>query len=155
MKQFLQRWLCLQLRATSIITWTKSAHQPPVKQWPSSLSCGNNDRKGPDSVLFAVHTHTRGIQKISLSGRLWPECVWYYSQLNEGFTEATWIKRVAATMYLVLCNAVNRFAEWGFNVFLYTNRMNASWNMLCVAEPCLKWQVGHFDVRVTAPTGGF
>lgn len=58
--------LCLQLRATSIITWTESARQPPVKQWSSSLSCGNNDRKGPDSVLFAVHTHPGHPENISL-----------------------------------------------------------------------------------------
>lgn len=76
-------------------------------------------------ALLAVHSHTRGIQKISLSLASCSQSVWYYSQLNEGFIEATWIKRATATMYLLLCNAVNRFAEWGSNVFLYTNRR---WN---------------------------
>lgn len=61
----------------------------------------------------------------------WPECIWYYSQLNVGFTEAAWIKRVTARTYLVLCNAENKFAEWGFNVFPYTNIRSTSWNIIC------------------------
>lgn len=119
------------------ITSTASANQLLIKQWSSSQSGRNNDRKGPDSVLFTLLStlpgHPENISLWLLQAVLqwpWPECIWYYSQLNEGFTEATWIKRVTATVYLVLCNAVNRFAEWGFNVFLYTNIMSTSWNII-------------------------
>lgn len=90
-----------------------------------------------------------GSCRLSCSGPV----IWYYSQLNVGFTEAAWIKRVPARMYLVLCKAVNRFAEWGFNVFLYTNIMGTSWNIICEAE-CwrfLKCQVGHFGVSEHLP----
>lgn len=73
-----------------------------------------------------------GCCRLSCSGP-GSECIRYYSQLNVGFTEATWIKWVTARMYLVLCNAVNRFAEWGFNVFLYTNIMSTSRNVICEA----------------------
>lgn len=146
-----------------------SSHQLLIKQWSSSQSGSNNGRKGPDSVLFTHLSHSRGIQKISLPLSLslwllqsvlqwpWPECVWYYTKLNVGFTEATWIKRVAARMYLVLCNAVNRFAEWGFNVFPYTNIMSTSWNIIISRqdEPqhwlCLKPQVRHFHVSESLP----
>lgn len=142
-----KHWCCPQHRATSIITWTVTGHQPLIKQWSCSLSCGNNDRKGPDvHIVGCPLTHPGvegGASRKSLSLASCSQSVWYYSLLNEGFIEATWIKPVTATMYLLLCNAVNRFAEWGFNVFLYTNR---SWKVLSVAEPRLKWQVGHFDV---------
>lgn len=61
------------------------------------------------TLYCLLSSHTPGASRKSLSLRLlqavlqwpWPECVWYYSQLNEGFTEATWIKRATATMYLV------------------------------------------------------
>lgn len=147
--------------SSSFITSTASANQLLIKQWSSSQSGSNNERKGPDSALFSLLSHSRGIQKLSLSLWLlqavlqwpWPECIWYYSQLNVGFTEATWIKRVTARMYLVLCNAVNRFAEWGLNVFLYTNIMSTSCDIICEAERwrCLKWQVWHFDVSESLP----
>ena len=45
-----------------------SASQLLIKQWSSSQSAGNNDRKGPDSLLFTLLSLSRGIQKISLSG---------------------------------------------------------------------------------------
>lgn len=120
--------------------------------------------RGRDQTLYCLlSSHTPGASRKSLSLSLWslqavlqwpwPECIWYYSRLNVGFTEATWIKRVAARMYLVLCNAVNRFAEWGFNVFVYTNIMSTSWNSVCEAERWrfLKWQVWHFDVSERLP----
>lgn len=121
-----KHWCRLQHRATSIITWTVTGHQPLIKQWCCSLSCGDNDRKGPDvCIVGRPLTHPGHPENLSLSLASCSQSVWYYSQLNEGFIEATWIKRATATMYLLLCNAVNRFAEWGSNVFLYTNR---SWN---------------------------
>lgn len=54
-------------------------------------SSGNNDRKGPDCVLFGLHSALRWARPESVSVRqwLWAEQVSYYSQLNEGFTEAT------------------------------------------------------------------
>lgn len=120
--------------------------------------------RGRDQTLYCfLSSHTPGASRNDLSLSLWllqavlqwpwPECIWYYSQLNVGFTEATWIKRVAARMYLVLCNAVNRFAEWGFNVFLYTNIMSTSCDIICEAERCrcLKWQVWHFDMSESVP----
>lgn len=60
--------------------------------------------------------------------RLWPQCVWYYSRLNVGFTRATRIKWVAARTCLSLRNAVNRFAEWEFNV--YTDIASTSWSII-------------------------
>lgn len=140
-------WFCLHQRAT-FIHLSSSVIQLLIKQWSSSHSGSNNERKGPDSVLFTLLSH---IQKISLSLSLSgccrlscsgpgpPQCIWYYSQLNVGFTEAAWIKRVTARTYLVLCNAVNRFAEWGFNVFLYTNIMSTSWNIIPTASEVTLW----------------
>lgn len=118
--------------------WPSASHQTMVlqpelrEQW----------QEGTRRSYCWPSTHTPGASRKSLSLASCSQSVWYYSQLNEGFIEATWIKRATATMYLLLCNAVNRFAEWGFNVFLYTSR---TWNVLSVAEPRLKWQVGHWD----------
>lgn len=42
-------------------------HQLLIKQWSSRQSGSNNERKGPDSVLFTLLSHSRGIHNLSRS----------------------------------------------------------------------------------------
>lgn len=116
--------------------------------------------RGRDQTLYCLRSsHTPGASRKSLSlvaagcpaVALWPECIWYYSQLNVGFTEDTWIKRVTARTYLVLCNTVNRFAEWGFNVCLYTNIMSTSWNISWAVDGFWSDRCDTWWVRVSLP----
>lgn len=121
----------------------------PSNNGPPCLSCGNNDRKGPDLVLLAVHSHTprpsrtppslslagsgqrvfgiipswmKGSERLRGSNEWRLQCIWYYAMQWTGSLSG-------ALMYF-----------WA-----QTERARAG---TCCrgAEPRLKRQVGHFDV---------
>lgn len=108
------------------------------------------------TILCTVYSvsPSRVIQIVSLSGCCRLSCSGPYQSIIPSWMQDSprlHESDVTVTTYLVLRNAVNRLAEWGTNVFLYSDIMNASWKNDLWGGRCLKQQVWLCCGQVSLP----